>query len=279
MENLRISYIQDQIRQLNRIVDTTELKNIEDAVKENTKAIIVETPSNPLMDVTDIKGTVAIAKKHGIITVVDNTFLTPYLQKPLDLGADIVIHSATKFLSGHHDIIAGVVVTNDEEIGAKIKFAMRTAGGIMSPFDSWLLIRSLKTLKVRMDAAQKNTEQLVEFFQNHPAVKEVLYPTADNNKGKKIQESQASGGGAVFSFRLKDDSRVAPFFNNLKLATLAASLGGTETLVTHPATITHDDMPEEEREARGLTYSLIRVAPGIENIKDLIEDFKQALEK
>ena len=260
-------------------VDTTELKNIEDAIKENTKAILVETPSNPLMDVTDIRGTVDIAKKHGIITVVDNTFLTPYLQKPLDLGADIVIHSATKFLSGHHDIIAGVVVTNDEEIGAKIKFAMRTAGGIMSPFDSWLLIRSLKTLKVRMDAAQKNTEQLVEFFQNHPAVKEVLYPTADNNKGKKIQESQASGGGAVFSFRLKDDSKVASFFNNLKIATLAASLGGTETLVTHPATITHDDMPEEEREARGLTYSLIRVAPGIENIKDLIEDFKQALEK
>ena len=260
-------------------VDTTDLKNIEDAIKENTKGILIETPSNPLMDVTDIRGTVKIAKNHNLLTIIDNTFLTPYLQRPLDFGVDIVIHSATKFLSGHHDIIAGAVVTNDEKIGEKIKFAMRTAGGIMSPFDSWLLIRSLKTLKIRMDAAQKNTEQLVEFFENHPAVEEVLYPTAKNNKGKKIHESQASGGGAVFSFRLKDNNKVETFFENLKIATLAASLGGTETLVTHPSTITHDDMPEDEREARGLTYSLIRVAPGIENINDLISDFKQALEK
>ena len=259
-------------------VDTTDLKNIEEAIRENTKGILVETPSNPLMDVTDIRRTVDIARKHKILTIIDNTFLTPYLQRPLDLGADIVIHSATKFLAGHHDVMAGAVITNDEEIGEKIRFALRTAGGVMAPFDSWLLIRSLKTLKVRMDAAQENTVKLIKFLEGHPAVGDILYPTAENNKGKKIQESQASGGGAVFSFRMKDESKVATFFDSLKIAALAASLGGTETLVTHPGTITHDDMPEEEREARGITYSLIRVAVGLENINDLIEDFRQALE-
>ena len=260
-------------------VDTTDLKNIENEIRENTKGILVEMPSNPLMDVTDIRGTVNIAKKHNILTIIDNTFLTPYLQRPLDLGADIVIHSATKFLAGHHDVMAGAVITNNEEIGEKIRFALRTAGGVMSPFDSWLLIRSLKTLKVRMDAAQENTIRLIKFLEGHPAVKDILYPTAENNKGKEIQESQASGGGAVFSFRLKEDSKIATFFDRLKIAALAASLGGTETLVTHPGTITHDDMPEEEREARGITYSLIRVAVGLENINDLIEDFRQALEE
>lgn len=260
-------------------VDTTDLNNIKEKIKENTKAIFIETPSNPLLDVTDIKGVVEIAKEHNLITIADNTFMTPYLQKPLDLGIDIVIHSATKFLSGHHDILAGVAITNDDEIAEKLQFTQVAIGALISPFDSWLLTRSLKTLKIRVEEAQKNTEKLVEFFENHPAVQDVLYPTAKNNKGRELHLSQANGGGAVFSFRLKDESKVKVFFESLKVAIFAASLGGVETLVTHPSSITHAEMPEDEKNARGFTNSLIRVAVGIENIEDLIEDFKQALEK
>ena len=260
-------------------VDTTNLENIKNAIKKNTKAIFIETPSNPLLDVTDIKKVVKIAKEHNLITIADNTFMTPYLQKPLDLGIDVVIHSATKFLSGHHYVLAGVAVTNNEKIAEQISFSQMAVGAIISPFDSWLLMRSLKTLKIRVEEAQRNTEKLIEFFENHPAVETVLYPTAKNNVGKKIHENQAKGGGAVFSFRLKDEKKVKSFFENLKVAFFAASLGGVETLVTHPSTITHSEMPEEEKNERGFTQSLIRVAVGIENIDDLIEDFKQALEK
>ena len=260
-------------------VDTTDLENIRKAIKPNTKAILIETPSNPLLDVTDIRGVVKLAKEHNLITIVDNTFMTPYLQRPLDFGVDIVIHSATKFLSGHHDLLAGVAVTNDEKLAEKIQFAQTAAGALISPFDSWLLMRSLKTLKLRVEAAQKNTEKLIEFFQKHDAVDKIYYPTLDTNKGKKIHESQATGGGAVFSFTLKDDSKVKTFFESLNVAIFAASLGGAETLVTHPSTITHAEMPEEEKEARGFTHSLIRIAVGFENIDDLIADFKQALEK
>ena len=260
-------------------VDTTDLGNIRNAIKENTKAIFIETPSNPLLDVTDIRGVVEIAKHHNLITIADNTFMTPYLQKPLDLGIDIVVHSATKFLSGHHDLLAGVAITNDEELAEKIEFSQVTAGALISPIDSWLLMRSLKTLKLRVEESQKNTEKLIEFFQNHDAVDKIYYPTLDTNKGKKIHESQAVGGGSVFSFTLKDDSKVKIFFENLNVALFAASLGGAETLVTHPSTITHAEMPEEEKEARGVTNSLIRIAVGFENTDDLIEDFKQALEK
>ena len=260
-------------------IDTTDLGNIRNAIKENTKAIFIETPSNPLLNVTDIRGVVEIAKQHNLITIADNTFMTPYLQKPLDLGIDIVVHSATKFLSGHHDLLAGVAITNDEGLAEKIKFSQVAAGALISPFDSWLLMRSLKTLKLRVEAAQKNTEKLIEFFQSHDAVDKIYYPTLDTNKGKKIHESQAAGGGSVFSFTLKDDSKVKTFFESLKVALFAASLGGAETLVTHPSTITHAEMPEEEKEARGVTNSLIRIAVGFENTDDLIEDFKQALEK
>lgn len=260
-------------------VDTTDLQNIEKAVKDNTVAIFIETPSNPLLDVTDIKGVVEIAKKYELLTIADNTFMTPYLQRPLDLGIDIVVHSATKFLSGHHDILAGMVIVNSDELAEEVWFAQKAIGAILSPFDSWLLMRSLKTLKVRIEAAQKNTLKLIEFFKNHKAVEKVYFPTEENNKGKKIHESQATGGGAVFSFVLKDENKVKPFFDNLKVALSAASLGGVETLVTHPHTITHAEMPEDEKNARGITKSLIRVAVGIEHIDDLIEDFKNALEK
>ena len=260
-------------------VDTTDLDKVKDAVKAETVAIFIETPSNPLLDITDIRGVVKIAKEHGLLTIVDNTFLTPYLQKPLELGADIVVHSATKFLSGHHDIIAGIVVVNDDKLAEEIWFAQKAIGAILPPFDSWLLIRSLKTLKIRVDTAQNNTLKLLEFFRNHPSIEKVYSPIEDDNIGKEIHKNQASGIGAVFSFILKDKNKVKTFFENLKIATLAPSLGGTETLVTHPSTVTHSEMPEEEKNARGITNTMIRVAVGLENIDDLIGDFKSALEK
>ena len=260
-------------------VDTTDLDNIRKGIRPNTKGIFIETPSNPLLDVTDIRGTVAIAKEHGLLTIVDNTFLSPYLQRPLELGADIVVHSATKYLSGHNDIIAGAVVVNDDTLAEKISFAQVAIGALISPFDSWLLIRSIKTLKVRMDYAQANALKLIEFLQGHPAVEKVYYPTLPSNKGKAIQESQASGAGAVFSFVMKDEKKVKTFFEALRVALFAVSLGGVETLVTHPSTHTHTEFPEEEKVARGVTQTLVRVAVGIEHIDDLIADFKQALEK
>ena len=260
-------------------VDTTDLDKVKDAVKPKTVAIFIETPSNPLLDITDIRGVVKIAKENGLLTIVDNTFLTPYLQKPLELGADIVVHSATKFLSGHHDVIAGIVIVNDDKLAEEIWFAQKAIGAILSPFDSWLLMRSLKTLKIRVDTAQNNTLKLLEFFRNHPSIEKVYSPIEDDNIGKEIHKNQASGIGAVFSFILKDKNKVKTFFENLKIVTLAPSLGGAETLVTHPSTVTHAEMPEEEKNARGITNTMIRVAVGLENIDDLIEDFKSALEK
>lgn len=259
-------------------VDTTNLENIRKAILPSTKGIFIETPSNPLLDITDIEGVVAIAREHKLITIVDNTFMSPYLQRPLELGADVVVHSATKFLSGHNDIIAGAIVLNDDALSEKISFAQVAIGAMIAPFDSWLLMRSIKTLKVRMDYAQSNTEALVHYLKLHPAVEKVYYPTEADAERKAIHQRQASGGGAVFSFVLKDEKKVKSFFESLKVALFAVSLGGVETLVTHPSTLTHTEFPEEEKVARGVTQTLVRVAVGIENINDLIADFKQALE-
>ncbi|GJH40560.1 cystathionine gamma-synthase [Capnocytophaga sp. HP1101] len=260
-------------------VDMTDLTQVEKAIHPNTKAIFIETPSNPLLDVTDIRGVVDIAKKHNIITIVDNTFMSPVLQRPLELGADIVLHSATKYLGGHNDIIAGAVVVNDEALAEKILFAQVAIGALVSPFDSWLLLRSMKTLKLRVEKAQANTLKLLEFLKTHPEVEKVYYPTDIHNKGKAIQEKQASGGGSVFSFTVKTEDKAKKFFESLKVALFAVSLGGVETLVTHPSSLTHTEFPEEEKVARGVTRTLIRVAVGIEDPDDLIADFKQALEK
>ena len=260
-------------------VDTTDLQQIEAAVRPNTKAIFIETPSNPLLEVTDIRGVVAIAKRHNLLSMVDNTFMSPVLQRPLELGADIVLHSATKFLGGHNDIIAGAVVVNSDELAEKISFAQVAIGAILSPFDSWLLLRSMKTLKLRVEKAQANTLKLLDFLRSHPEVEKVYYPTEAHNKGKAVHESQASGGGSVFSFTVKSEAKAKTFFESLKVALFAVSLGGVETLVTHPSTLTHTEFPEEEKVARGVTRTLIRVAVGIEDAEDLIQDFKQALEK
>nr|WP_314559260.1 PLP-dependent aspartate aminotransferase family protein [uncultured Capnocytophaga sp.] len=260
-------------------VDMTDLGKIEAAIRPNTKAIFVETPSNPLLDVTDIRGVVAIAKKHELLTIVDNTFMSPVLQRPLELGADIVLHSATKFLGGHNDIVAGAAVVNRDDLAEKITFAQVAMGALVSAFDSWLLLRSMKTLKLRVEKAQANTLKLLDFLNSHPEVEKVYYPTAPDNKGKAIQESQAEGGGSVFSFTVQSEEKAKSFFENLKVALFAVSLGGVETLVTHPSSLTHTEFPEEEKVARGVTRTLIRVAVGIEDADDLIEDFKQALAK
>ena len=260
-------------------VDTTDLQQIEAAVRPNTKAIFIETPSNPLLEVTDIRGVVAIAKRYNLLSMVDNTFMSPVLQRPLELGVDIVLHSATKFLGGHNDIIAGAVVVNSDELAEKISFAQVAIGAILSPFDSWLLLRSMKTLKLRVEKAQANTLKLLDFLRSHPEVEKVYYPTEAHNKGKAVHESQASGGGSVFSFTVKSEAKAKTFFESLKVALFAVSLGGVETLVTHPSTLTHTEFPEEEKVARGVTRTLIRVAVGIEDAEDLIQDFKQALEK
>ena len=260
-------------------VDTTDLQQIEAAVRPNTKAIFIETPSNPLLEVTDIRGVVAIAKRHNLLSMVDNTFMSPVLQRPLELGVDVVLHSATKFLGGHNDIIAGAVVVNRDDLAEKISFAQVAIGAILSPFDSWLLLRSMKTLKLRVEKAQANTLKLLDFLRSHPEVEKVYYPTEAHNKGKAVHESQASGGGSVFSFTVKSEAKAKALFESLKVALFAVSLGGVETLVTHPSTLTHTEFPEEEKVARGVTRTLIRVAVGIEDAEDLIQDFKQALEK
>ena len=260
-------------------VDTTDLQQIEAAVRPNTKAIFIETPSNPLLEVTDIRGVVAIAKRHNLLSMVDNTFMSPVLQRPLELGVDIVLHSATKFLGGHNDIIAGAVVVNRDDLAEKISFAQVAIGAILSPFDSWLLLRSMKTLKLRVEKAQANTLKLLDFLRSHPEVEKVYYPTEAHNKGKAVHESQASGGGSVKPNTVKSEAKAKAFFESLKVALFAVSLGGVETLVTHPSTLTHTEFPEEEKVARGVTRTLIRVAVGIEDAEDLIQDFKQALEK
>ena len=240
----------------------TDENDLENKVTEKTTAIYIETPTNPLMQEVSIERISKIAKSKGALLIVDNTLLTPLRQKPLTLGADIVIHSGTKYLTGHNDILAGVVVTNDEKIGERLAWLSNTTGAVLSAFDSWLFIRSLKTLPLRFNQQEKNAKRLAETLKLHPNVKEVLYP----NKG------------AMLSFKLVDASKVDKFLRSLKVATFAESLGGVETLVTYPTTQTHFDIPEDLRLSYGLTPDLLRISVGIESVDDLIEDFKNALD-
>jgi cystathionine beta-lyase len=244
------------------IVDTTDLVAVENAITPDVKAILLETPANPLITVTDISEIAKIAKEKGVLTVVDNTFLTPYLQRPIELGADIVVHSATKYLGGHSDTVAGLVVVNDNALGEKIAFIQNSVGAVLPPFDSFLLIRSIKTLGVRMDRHVENAKQIVAFLKNNNAVKKIYYPEI----------------GAMISFELDDYYDVNRFFKSLKLIALAESLGGVESLVCHPATMTHASIPKEIRDQVGITDSLIRFSVGIENVNDLTDDLTAAFE-
>ena len=257
--------------------DMDDIAALEKTVTPDVKALLVETPANPLLAVTNLKAVAALAKRHGILLVVDNTFMTPYLQKPLVLGADIVVHSATKYLGGHSDLVAGLVVTNRADIAERLGFIQNATGGVLGPFDSFLLIRGIKTLAVRMDRHVANAETLARRLQAHPDVSHVWYPSLDGFPGRDIQLSQAKNGGAMISFELAAGRDHRRFFSALKLVTLAESLGGVESLVCHPASMTHASIPKETREKIGITDRLIRLSVGIEDVDDIWVDIQRAI--
>ena len=259
------------------IEDTTNLEALEDRITPDVKAILVESPANPLLTVTDLAAVAEIARKHGILTIVDNTFMTPYLQRPIELGADIVIHSATKYLGGHSDVVAGLAVVNDRAIAERLAFIQNATGGVLGPFDSFLLIRGIKTLGVRLDRHVENAEKAAAHLKTHPAVKKVYYPGLPEAQGYEIQKRQAKNGGAMISFELDEKYDIRKFFSSLKLIALAESLGGIESLVCHPASMTHASIPYEIRQKVGITDGLIRLSIGIENIDDLLADLDQAI--
>ena len=261
------------------IADTTDIPALENAFDPSVKAILIESPANPLLTVTDIAAVAAAAKKHGALTIVDNTFMTPYLQRPLTLGADIVVHSATKYLGGHSDLVAGLAVVKDPALAERLAFIQNSTGGVLGPFDSFLLIRGIKTLAVRMDRHTGNAEKAAAFLIENSAVKKVYYPGLPDAQGYEINRRQAKNGGAMISFELKENYNIRTFFKSLRLIALAESLGGVESLVCHPASMTHASIPYEVRQKVGITDGLIRLSIGIENIDDLLADLAQAIQE
>lgn len=262
-----------------QIVDTSDNAAVEAAIDDTVKAIYIETPANPLLTVTDIAAVSAIAKKHGKLLIVDNTFLTPYLQRPIEFGADIVIHSGTKYLGGHSDTISGLVVVNDKAIADRLYYLQNAIGGVLSPFDSFLIIRGIKTLGVRMDRHVDNAVKIANWLVDSGYVLKVYYPGLKTDPGYEVQKKQAKAPGAMISFVLKDKYDYKAFFRNLELITLAESLGGVESLVCHPASMTHASIPADIRAQVGIVDELIRLSVGIESANDLIADLKQAIEK
>lgn len=261
------------------IVNTSDNEAVEAAIDDSVKAVYIETPANPLLTITDIAAVSAIAKKHGKLLIVDNTFLTPYLQRPLELGADIVIHSGTKYLGGHSDTISGLVVVNDKAIADRLYYLQNAIGGVLSPFDSFLIIRGIKTLGVRMDRHVGNAGKIAKWLYESGYVEKVYYPGLESDPGYEVQKKQAKAAGAMISFVLKDKYDYKAFFRNLGLITLAESLGGVESLACHPASMTHASIPADIRKQVGIVDELIRLSVGIENVDDLITDLKQAIEK
>lgn len=259
------------------IEDTTNLKTLEQQFTDEVKAILIETPANPLLTITDIEGVARIAKRHGALTIVDNTFMSPYLQRPIPLGADIVVHSATKYLGGHSDVVAGLVVVKDDELAHRIGFLQNATGGVLAPNDAFLLIRGIKTLGVRMDRHVENAKKAAAFLSQSDAVRRVYYPGLPEAQGYEINRKQAKNGGAMLSFELKEDYDIRTFFASLQLVALAESLGGVESLVCHPASMTHASIPPEVRQKIGITDGLIRLSVGIEAIDDILADIQQAI--
>ena len=260
-------------------VDATNPKTIENAITPKSKLIWIESPTNPLMKLADIKAIAQIAHKHGLILVVDNTFLSPYFQRPLDLGADIVVYSTTKYIGGHSDVLGGSVVLNNDDYYKKLAYNQNAVGAVLSPFDSYLTLRGAKTLAVRMQQHQKNALALAEFLEKSPKVKRVNFPLLKSHPQHALAEAQSSGSSGIFSFELVgtlDDAQ--NFLSKLKLFATAESLGGVESLIEIPAIMTHASVPKEVREQNGISDTLIRVSAGIEDTEDLIEDFRQALE-
>ncbi len=259
-------------------VDTTDVKNIEKAIKPNTKLLYLETPANPTIGITDIKAAVEIAHKHNIIVCVDNTFCSPYLQRPLDLGADIVLHSMTKFINGHADIVGGMVVAKDEALYNELRYIMVNVGFNMDPHQAWLARRGLKTLSIRIDKAQENAIKVADYLEAHPKVDWILYPGLKSHPQYELAIEQMDGPGAMISFGVKGGLDAGKkVMNNVHLALLAVSLGGIETLIQHPASMTHSKLSKEARESAGITDGLVRLAVGIEDIDDIIADLDHAL--
>lgn len=262
-------------------VDMTRLEEVEGAIQPNTKLIWIETPTNPLLRIIDIKAVASLAKNHDALSAVDNTFASPYLQQPLNLGADIVMHSTTKYLGGHSDVIGGAVASSNEEFMEKIRFQVKTTGAVPGPMDCYLTLRGIKTLHIRMDRSVENTKKVVTFLNNHPDVNHVYYPGLPDHPQHELATRQMKDYGAMFSFGLKDDTieKATRVMTATKIFTLAESLGGVESLISNPASMTHGSIPKEVREKAGLTDSLIRVSVGIEDAEDLIADLDQALKK
>ncbi|MEV5038232.1 cystathionine beta-lyase [Peribacillus frigoritolerans] len=258
-------------------VDMTDLESVKAAVQPNTRAIYIETPSNPLLKVTDIQAVCDIAKKAGALSFVDNTFLTPALQKPLNLGADVVLHSATKFLSGHSDVVAGLAVVKDPELAARLGSLQNSFGAVLGVQDAWLVMRGLKTLSVRMEHSQKGAEKIAAYLKEQPLVKKVYYPGLADHPQHAIQKGQSLGAGAVLSFELESEEIFRSFVNTVELPVFAVSLGAVESILSYPAKMSHAAMPANEREKRGITNSLLRLSVGLENPDDLIKDFEAAL--
>ena len=259
------------------MVDTSDVAAVEEAIDERTVALLVETPANPLLTITDLAAIAQVAKKHGLLAIADNTFMTPYLQRPLDFGFDIVVHSATKYLGGHSDVVAGLAVVANAELGERIAFLQNSTGGVLGPFDSFLLQRGIKTLGVRMDRHVQNAQAVATFLQNHPGVRAVYYPGLEGHPGHDVNASQARNGGVMMSFELAQGADINAFFLGLDLVVLAESLGGVESLVCHPATMTHAAIPAEIRKKVGISDELIRLSVGIEDERDIIADLGRAI--
>lgn len=258
-------------------VDMTDPQKVEDAIKPNTRGIFAETPSNPTMRITDLRAVASVARSKGLVSIIDNTFMTPYLQKPLALGFDVSLHSATKFLGGHSDLIAGAAAVADPETGNLMKRVHNGFGAILGPDDSWLVLRGIRTLAARMDAQGASAEKIASWLQSHPAVLNVNYPGLPSHPGREIHFSQASGAGAVLSFELSGRDAAVRFMKAVKLPLVGVSLGGVETILSYPSTMSHAAMGSEERLKRGISDGLLRLSVGLESPGDLIEDFQLAL--
>jgi cystathionine gamma-lyase len=258
-------------------VDSSNLKNIKNAIKENTKLVFIETPTNPMLFLTDLKGVTDICKKHKLISVVDNTFMSPYFQNPLEFGIDIVLHSSTKYINGHSDVIGGMLVTSNNKFYDRLKYVQNAIGAVPSPFDCWLVLRSTKTLAVRMEKHNSNAVKVAEYLNKHPKIKKVYYPGLRSHTQYNLAKKQMRGFGGMISADLGNLQTTKKFLKKLKVFTLAESLGGVESLINHPATMTHASVPKDEREKIGLTDSLIRFSVGIEDVEDLVADIERAL--
>ena len=258
-------------------VDATSLADIEAAVRPETKAIYLESPSNPLLKITDLAGAAAIARRHGLLTLVDSTFMTPYLQRPLELGCDIVLHSGTKFLNGHSDVVCGFAVVKDEDLARRIGFVQNAFGAILGPQDCWLTLRGLRTLKVRMEESQRSAQKIASWLAAHPRVTRVYYPGLEDHPGYAVHKSQAAGPGAVLSFELETYELTKKLLEGIELAAFAVSLGGVESILSYPAKMSHAAMPPTERASRGISDTLVRLSVGLEDVDDLIGDLGQLI--